>query len=232
MELSRYLLTRGSSRCLLQGMTHAGSSKLYQFLQLQLDQAVSEGAVVFREGLLGNWRDFVPSDGEEFACSFLQGYFRAMEMMVQSMRVTHQREGIVYPKDSVPADISFGELVKGFVSLGIVIPERYKVLATYSDEQLQEMYKGFGSGSRSLNQKLGHIRSNPDELALALRPLTLTLRSLFLVKRLETWFEEESDRYAFVHYGQNHIEETVAMLTEKGWVVKEVSQLDVVTFCE
>ena len=230
MELSRYFLVRGSSRCLLQGMMHAGSSELYQFLQLQLDQAVSEGAVVFREGLLGNWRDFVPSAGEEFACSFLQGYFRAMDIMVRSTRVTHQREGIIYPKDSIPADISFDELVKGFVSLGIVIPERYKVLATYSDEQIQELCAGFGGGMRGVVEVVE--RGKNTDLPLALRPLTQTLRSSVLVKRLEAWFEEEPDRYAYVHYGQGHIEETVAMLTEKGWAVKEVLQLDVVAFCE
>lgn len=241
MKLTKIVLSRDNQRCVLQGMIHIGPASLYQALQKDLDRAISEGFVVFFEGVRGFPELMVGYTQEEVRIrDFFQFLFDLYPELADVFGFVLQKKHIRYPSNAINADLAFGEVVLELYIRGL---ENSFLLLLLEKRKLRQKIKEEIKKTKSMSREEANRRMNPLAakapihmqllsrlLMRRLNSVILRLRNEVIVEVLEQHFSEDGIQKTFVHYGEAHIKGIVKHLKKNGWSIIQKSILDLANF--
>ena len=233
MKLSRVVLAKEGKEAILQGMIHVESKKLYEYLQKDIEWAEDNQYVFFYETVQGSYPEVFANKNQEQIKAFFVFISEFLPILANSFGMVLQKNAVVYPEDAINADITMSELIKELDTNGFTCRFIVKLLSLIPKDTLKEaLDKEFGEDI-SLNEFIDKSQKKSwaswfaDFLLRKADPVILDYRNKVAVKSI---IEYGNNQNIFVHYGDGHIKGLTSLLEKEGWVVKEISYLELSKF--
>ncbi len=256
MKLSKVKMVKDGNTIVLRGMVHVAPEVLYQRIQKELDVYVSQGFVIFAEGIK-NYEPNVKDNNKniEYASSFFDGVFKLYPDVASFLGVVEQKKNIKYPDNVVSPDLEYSELLQLFgkkevncESLALLFDWLGKDSNNLFREIIyQEIKIMVMSNSPKFVRKVGsifrvlktlikyrdtvHELERFDKSSVGLKSTLSVLDSIIVGYRdklaVDSINNYKESNKIYVLYGQGHVKGIVKGLKEYGWRVVSHSHLKV-----
>jgi hypothetical protein len=215
-------------------MMHIGPDKLYEMLQSDIDWATKNDYQIFFEGVKKDPPREASTVNDGQIREFFMFLFDLFPVFATVLGISLQKEGIVYPKDSINADITFAEFTKQLDNNGFRCNFLRLPFTMFSKEELKKVMEKDLTKRGGLNALMDSLEKPSFSKLIAwflLRkatPIILDYRNEVAVAKVRA---HSNGHNVFIHYGEKHIRGIVSLLQKDGWVVKETTYTDLAKFC-
>lgn len=234
-------LTNGERTVVIQGMQHVATDQFYRSVVFDLEQALSQGSVLFYEGVRdadpesSRWFQKIVTDGKDLTDAYRElGDICGLQFQNDYLQVVVQ-DAVAHPASHIVADVSTADLKAEYDRLMASDPAFAEAMAhrktddasTDGVEQAIAFLKNGTAGQRELAgvvcrgiMTMVMTRANDPQAHDDLDPLILDYRSRVLAERLLA----ERRPHSYVTYGAKHIAGTFQVMkaADPRWRVASV----------
>ncbi len=224
MYLKKYILRRQHQVCILQGMCHEGPPELYERIQRELDEKISEGFIILYE----NFRyptepeSHRPQDFNQILSDWRVAIARLADEYTRLAGQVTQKDQIIYSSNALSADIDYGQFTRAVIAQDLLAYfETYTRRIDWLIWCLHKEHQHFGSLKMTtvlLDSFAASFFNKTWSVIIDLRDQA----AHEIIEHTAGWH----DRF-MVHYGDNHIKGIANHLKSTGWQLIEALDIEV-----